>query len=367
MTARLALVGLGRWAEAHAAAAARSDKVTISTCFTRSAERRADFAQRWSIPATASSYDEVLADPTVDGLVLSTPNDVHVDMTIAAIGAGKAVLVDKPVAIGVAQGLKLVRAMDANGPRVLVAHHPRRLAGHRAIERWHRSGDAGAIRAVHGTFSNNRGLSISPNAWHRHIAGSEAGVLIQVGIHQIDNVCSLLGPADTVNARFVYGELGAKMPITAMVTTTHTGHDSVPAVASVSSSWTTPGHYRFEVEATNATMTYRLDHGHWTQADVDRHGELTIRTADGERRNHPTTPGDPLRDQLDDLADASAGLDASRLDGDLRPPGVVEGLQAIAVVEAAVESAASGGGPISIPDLFSRAGATADEIALFCS
>ncbi len=352
MTLRIAQVGLGRWARAHAAAAQRSERVEIVTCFSRDRERREAFAREWSIPRAAPSFEDVLADPGVDAVIVSTPNDLHVEMTLAAMGAGKAVLVDKPVATNVAQGLPVLRALDG-AATVGVAHHARRLGGHRAMQHWCDSGEAGAIRVIHATFSNPRGVLMAPDAWHRTAAGAEAGVLIQVGIHQIDNVLALVGPALTVSARFEYGELGPAMPVTAMVTMSHTGG----ALSAVSSSWTTPSHYRFDVEATGGNMEFRLDHGHWTSGNVDAHGELVLEPAGGERALYAVEPGDPLRDELDDLAAAVS---------EPRPyvPGVVDGLRAMAVVEAAVRSAAGGGAALDVPSVLDAAGATPAEIAI---
>lgn len=352
MTLRVAQVGLGRWARAHTAAAQRSERVEIVTCFSRDRDRREAFAREWSIPHAAATYEDVLADPGVDGVVLSTPNDVHVEMTLAALHAGKAVLVDKPVSISVAQGLPLLRVADS-APPIGVAHHPRRLAGHRAIEEWHRSGEAGEIRIIHATFSNARGADLNPDAWYRSIAGSEAGVLIQVGIHQVDNVIALAGPAKTVNARFVYGHLGQNMPITAVVTIEHVGG----AISSVSSSWTTPSHYRFDVEATGGNMEFRATHAYWTSPDVDAYSELAMETTDGRRTERPLDPGDPLCDQLDDLADAVER-------GGRYVPGVVDGLRAMAVVDAAVVSATADGAPVVVAELLRKAGATDKEVAI---
>ena len=352
---RLAQVGLGRWARAHVAAAQRSDRVEIVTCFSRNREHREEFAREWAIPHAAASYEDVLADPGIDAVVLSTPNDVHADMALAAIAAGKAVLVDKPVSISVAQGLPLLRALDG-GPPVGVAHHASRLAGHRAIVDWYRSGVAGDIRVIHATFSNARGALMSPDAWHRHVPGSEAGALIQVGIHQVDNVLAAAGPALTVNARFEYGVLGPRIPTSAMVMMTHLGG----ALSSVSSSWTTPSHYRFDVEATGGNMEFQAHHGYWTSADVDAHTELMLDPADGDRRPYPMEPGDPLRDQLDDLAAAVS-------DETQYTPGVVDGLRAMIVVEAAVQSAAAGGMPVVIGELLRNAGATETEVAVLTS
>jgi predicted dehydrogenase len=344
----IALVGLGRWAHAHAAAAARTDQVEIVSCFSRSTERRAAFAEEFGIDHTAATFDEILADPSVQAVVISTPNDVHVEMGLAAVEAGKPALIDKPVSIDLESGLELLRVAP-DGRSIGIAHHPRRLAGHRAAQAWLASEESGRARLAHADFSNARGAHMAEDAWHRRVAGSEAGVLIQVGIHQVDNVLAALGPAVAVNARFAHEALG-HMPDAAAVTIQHAGG----AISVVTSSWTTPGHYLFEIQATGGNLRYTLDHGHWTSGDVDDHGTLILDRDGEEPVTLPTIKGDPLREQLDELAAVVGG---SPMEVD-----VAAGLRAMAVVIGAVRSAATRGAEVAIADLLTEAGATQPEV-----
>lgn len=353
MPVRLALIGLGRWAQAHAAAAQRSDQVEMVACYSRDAARREAFAVDNKICWAAPSFEAVLASGDIDGVVLSTPNDLHVEMTLEAGRAGKAVLVDKPVAVDVGEGLQLLRRA-ADLPPVGVAHHARRLAGHRVQQGWITSGRAGVVQVAHATFSNNRSLAMQPGAWHRHARGSEGGVLIQVGIHHVDTLMHLLGPVHTVNARFGYGHLGPDMPVIAVVVMTH---DS-GAVSTVASSWTTPSYYRLDLQATAGRFEYHLDHRFWTHPEVDAHSVATLWPADAEQAQVDLSrhAGDPLCDQLNDFAGSITGAQPP-------PVSVLEGLRASAVVEAAVESARRDGQAVAIAEVARRHGASTAEVA----
>jgi len=347
----LGIVGVGRWAHAHAYAAKRSNKVELVTCFGRNRERRAEFAAEFGLARTADSFEAMLGDDEVDALIISTPNDLHVEMGLAAAEAGKPALLDKPVSVDLESGLGLLRAAPT-GTAIGVAHHPRRLAGHRWAKEWLRTEQGGTPRLAHADFSNARGAAMKPNAWHRSVAGSEAGVLIQVGIHQIDNMLDLLGPAIAVNARFQHRTMGS-MADAAVTVIEHAGG----AMSTVTSSWTTPSLYRFEIQATGGNLRYRLDHRWWTNPSVDDHGDLRL------SRDHEDTvvvtpePGDPLMEQLEELGDAVAGSGAMLID-------VAAGLRSLAVVRAAIESAAQRGAPIEIGELLRSAGATNDEVNL---
>lgn len=349
MKARLGIVGVGRWAHAHAQAAARSNQVEIVSCFGRNKERRAAFAEEFSIERTSDSFESMLIDDEIDALVVSTPNDLHVEMGQAAVEAGKPALLDKPVSVDIAGGLALLRSAPS-GSQIGVAHHPRRLAGHKWAKAWLGSGDAGTPRLMHADFSNARGAAMKPDAWHRSAAGSDAGVLIQVGLHQIDNVLDLLGPAVAVNARFQHETLGP-MADAVIAIVEHAGG----ALSTVTSSWTTPSLYRFEIQATEGNLRYRLDHGWWTSHEVDEHGELQLARDGEDTVAIVTESGDPLREQLDELADAVGGTGQMQVD-------VAAGLRAMIVVRAAVESASRRGGQIDVRDLLEQEGASTEEI-----
>ena len=346
----LGIAGTGRWAGAHARAAARSARVEIVHCVSRTEEKRHAFADEHGIVNDSASLDEMLADPAVDAVVVATPNDLHVEMALEVLAAGKPMLIDKPVSISTRQGLRLLDAAGFDNLTIGVAHHPRLLAGQRFARTWIDSEASGEVRMAHGTFSNARGAAMRPDAWHRRVEGSEAGVLIQVGLHSVDTLLWLLGPVTQVSARFAHETLGPDMPDAATVQMVHASG----ALSVVTSSWTTPSRYALDIHATGGNLLYRLDHAHWTSPDVDAHASLVLEH-DGLPDERVTPPsGDPLRDQLDRLADAVHG------DG---PAGVTveEGLLSVAVVEAAVESSRSGES-VELADLYERSGASEEYI-----
>lgn len=341
----LGILGVGRWATAHAEASSRTGAVRFVNCLSRTEERREAFRHQHGIARSSGTLVELLGDPAVEAVVISTPNDIHVLQALACLAAGKPALVDKPVAVDMGEGLELLRAVDRSPVPLGVAHHARRLAGVRAAREWIVGGHAGVVRAAHADFSNNRSAHLRPDAWHRFARGSEGGVLIQVGIHQIDNMLYLLGPVTAVNARFTHQTI--EMPDLAVVTMQHAGG----AVSVVTSSWTTPSHFGFEVLATGGNLTYSLDHGSWTRPDVDEHGTLTV--------DPPWKPqaaaDDPLRIQLEELASAARGTGSMQVD-------VLAGLRAAAVVGASVRSAAAEGAPVLIEDVIRESGGTDEEI-----
>jgi predicted dehydrogenase len=98
---RVGCIGMGWWSDVLADAIQRSGKLEIVSCFTRSEEKRQAFAAKYRCRPVAS-YETMLADPRIEAIINTTPNDVHLATTSAA--AGKHVFLDKPIANTISDG-----------------------------------------------------------------------------------------------------------------------------------------------------------------------------------------------------------------------------------------------------------------------
>ena len=110
----VACLGMGWWSDVLADAMLRSDKFVIRSCYTRSEEKRAAFATKYSCTA-AASYEAILADPSIDAIINTTPNNVHLESTRQAAEAGKHVFLDKPIANTLAEGRAITEACEKGG------------------------------------------------------------------------------------------------------------------------------------------------------------------------------------------------------------------------------------------------------------
>ena len=84
---RVASIGMGWWSDVLADAIKRSGKIEIASCFTRSDDKRRAFAEKYGCQASPS-YEAILADPTIEAIINTTPNNVHLETTRAAAEAG---------------------------------------------------------------------------------------------------------------------------------------------------------------------------------------------------------------------------------------------------------------------------------------
>jgi predicted dehydrogenase len=122
---RTAIFGTGFMGRVHLEAVRRLEFVEASAI----AGRNQDAAQRlgtgFAIPAIATDYRDVLRDPTIDVVHICTPNAQHFPMAKDALGAGKHVICEKPLATTVEQGEELVALAAQQGVRNCVCHNLR--------------------------------------------------------------------------------------------------------------------------------------------------------------------------------------------------------------------------------------------------
>ena len=91
-----AIVGLGRWGRNLVdSVQGRSDKIRFVTGVLRHPENAREYAEQQGL-ALESDYAKVLADPSIDAIVLATPHTVHAEQILAAVRAGKPVFTEKP-------------------------------------------------------------------------------------------------------------------------------------------------------------------------------------------------------------------------------------------------------------------------------
>jgi len=130
-----------------------SDLCDVVAIASRDLDKAKAAASKLSIETAYGSYDELLADPSIDVIYNPLPNHLHVPWSIAAAKAGKHVLCEKPLALAMDELHALVRARDAAGVIVseafMVRCHPQWLRAQEIAK----SGRIGELRAATGFFS----------------------------------------------------------------------------------------------------------------------------------------------------------------------------------------------------------------------
>jgi predicted dehydrogenase len=162
--------------------------------------RAADVARSTGVPLHPS-LDALLAKDKPDGVVLATPNQLHVEQGLQCIAAGVPVLIEKPLAHVYAEGMKLCEAAERAHAKVLVGHHRRHSPIlHKAVEIV-RSGVLGPLVGVLGSAvfykPETEGYFDGPNEWRRKPGG---GPILLNLIHEIGNLRAMVGEIVAVQA-----------------------------------------------------------------------------------------------------------------------------------------------------------------------
>lgn len=223
---RIAVAGAGYIGQAHMAVAQKSASCTLSAVVDPSPAAAAVAAQA-GVPLYAS-IDQLLTQDRPDGLVLATPNQLHVPQALQCIAAGLPILLEKPIATTVAEGETLLAEVERTGARVLVGHHRAHSPIMAKARQVVQSGQLGRLVAIMGSATFLKPDHYFADApWRREPGGGP--VLLNM-IHEVHNLRMLCGDIvavqafkshatrgfpveDTVaiNLRFANGALGSFM------------------------------------------------------------------------------------------------------------------------------------------------------------
>ena len=148
----------------------------------RDLARATAWANEHGIAIAHGSYDDLLADPSVEAIYNPLPNHLHVDWSIAALGAGKHVLCEKPLGLDTADARRLVDAA-ANHPSLVVMEafmyrfHPQWIAARELV----RAGRIGELSTIQTFFSY---FNVDPSNV-RNDATIGGGALLDIGCYPI--------------------------------------------------------------------------------------------------------------------------------------------------------------------------------------
>ncbi len=190
---RVASIGLGWWSDVLADAVQRTPELEIAACFTRSEEKRNKFAEKYGCKPVAS-YEEILADPSIQGIINTTPNNVHLETTRQAADAGKHVFLDKPIANSVAEGMEIARICREANVKLSIGFQRRREVQFRWVHEKIKAGDFGKIVQAEANISRDRLGQFEDGHWRYTAEGMPGGVMLQIGPHYVDVLEMLMGP-----------------------------------------------------------------------------------------------------------------------------------------------------------------------------
>jgi 1,5-anhydro-D-fructose reductase (1,5-anhydro-D-mannitol-forming) len=318
------IVGTGGHADRMMAPAIQATEGgRLVAAVSRDETRAREFAERHGAARAYTRYEDLLADPDVQVVLVTTPNAQHSEQVVAAARGGKHVLCDKPLGTSSTDAARAVEECRRAGVKLGIDFQVRHAASSAEARRLIRSGAIGdvvAVQAEHGPGRNPL------RGWRTDPALAGLGSVNNIAVHTYDLVRYLLDSEVT--------------EVVAMFDTGQTGDLETLAMAT----------FRFEsgplafVNANQSVPNFQNDFavygssGRIVGRNLTRHmqeGELRVISGDGEETTTPYSTADCFQRVIADMNQA--------ISEDREPlAGGVDGLRSVQLTEAVAESARQG-------------------------
>jgi 1,5-anhydro-D-fructose reductase (1,5-anhydro-D-mannitol-forming) len=291
-----------------------------------SPERGAAFADEMAISQHYNALDDLLADPRIECVYISTTNERHHEHAIAAAKAGKHVLCEKPLALSMPHAWEMVAACARAGVAMATNHHLRNAGLHRRMRDLVAGGAVGqvlAVRVFHAVY-----LPTALQGWRIDNPAAGGGVVLDITVHDADTVRFVLGddPVEVTAMTAAHGMGKRGLP------------DAVMGVMRMRSGALVQFHDAFtvkhmptgfEIHGTDGSIVAR---NCMTQNPV---GELIVRRGNEERVVDDFDRGDLYTRSVRNFTAAVNGTGSPSATGE-------DGLWSLATALAVAESAATG-------------------------
>ena len=276
------ILGPGGIAQAFAKDLSFIEGHTIGAVGSRTISNAQKFASTFGGSAYGS-YEELVADSTIDAIYVATPHPAHHDNVILALNAGKPVLCEKPFAVNAKQAQAMVDTAAKNQVALMEAMWARFLPHYAKVREIVASGVLGpilSIHADHGQRLADRGIArlVEPQ-----LAG---GALLDLGIYPISFAHMILGNPTSITSTAVMTEQGVDAQ-TSMIFTYDTGAQAVLTTTMI--------------EQTPCRAVVAGLHG-WLEIDRTFYNPASLRVVlnDGSVTEYPSTyTGHGLREQAE--------------------------------------------------------------------
>jgi predicted dehydrogenase len=196
-TIGIALIGAGFIADYHLAGLACVPDAEVRVIASRGLEKARDVARRFGVPEATDDVAAALRRPDIHAVVIIAPDDVHEELAVASLRAGKAVLLQKPMASTSTAARRIIDVAGRTGCDLQVSYMHRHFPEVEEARGLLAGGGAGRAMTV-----RLRNATPGPDwgDWFFRRDAVSGGVVHQLGIHGIDLVGHLFGPIETVAA-----------------------------------------------------------------------------------------------------------------------------------------------------------------------
>ena len=194
---RWGIAGTGWIAARFADGVNQHTKQVLQAVGSRAQERSDDFARRFGLPRAHSSYGALIEDDDVDVVYVALTADQHSDLALAAIAAGKPVLVEKPFTMTAAEASEIRDAARSAGVFVMEAMWTRYLPQFDALRLLRSRGDLGDILLVSGDHGQALDSDPTSRLMRPEVGG---GALLDLGVYPLSFASEILGSPSSISA-----------------------------------------------------------------------------------------------------------------------------------------------------------------------
>jgi predicted dehydrogenase len=189
---RAAIVGLGRWGRSLAASARKCDDIRFVLAATRTRSGAEEFCRVNEI-ALVDGYGEILRRPDIDAVVLATPHRQHEAQALAALGAGKHVLVEKPLTLDLKSARRIVEAARQAGRTLAVGLNRRFHPSVGELRARVQAGRLGKIVAMVAQHTTSTAQFVPLDNWRAAPEEAPGGAFTATGVHSLDHMIEFAG------------------------------------------------------------------------------------------------------------------------------------------------------------------------------
>jgi predicted dehydrogenase len=326
---RVAVIGYGWWGKTIVATLQSSPLLKVEMVIEqeevpRLAAQALGATQDFTV---SSMFEDAIANPNVEAVVLCTPHKLHAAQIAAAAKAGKHVFCEKPLCLSFADAVQAVAACKAANVQLGIGHERRFEPAIIELRRRIANGDLGTILQIEGNFSQDKFFALPPDNWRLSKELAPCGPLSATGIHLVDLAIAILGPADNVLARLnTLASNFANGDTLAVMLSFKSG-----ATALISAILATPFDGRFTVYGSKGWIEVRDR----THPENPTGWDISTVLSGKEKQTHYEAPHTIVRANLEAFANGVRGMSPY-------PVTTAEMLANVAALESIMKSAESG-------------------------
>ena len=182
---QLAIVGTGAISQVvHVPIFVERQDVDVVALADADPHKARTLADRFGVPRVLG-WEEIVEDPDIDAIVITTPNHLHEEMSVRALEAGKHVMVERPIASNSEGAAHIIDVAERTG-KILMLGMPHRYRPEvTALRSFVAGGELGELYSVHGSWMT-RPMAVTRPTWRQRRDTAGGGALIDLGIPALD-------------------------------------------------------------------------------------------------------------------------------------------------------------------------------------